>query len=258
MLFLRLKLTKPDKRCKRFRASGLCNIRGVTLIENNSSAIVAVAKRSNARELCTCQHCGIVFKPKSTDRVTFCSRECAFHSKAKVEYSSIYAGYCNGCGGAFVSRRKRAYCCADCVPSNIREYVSTAPEVKICRCCGKEYKPKGATRPEDYCSKTCKHKSYKKQRGISNAKRRARMRGVDSELVDPFKVFDRDGWRCQLCGVKTPKSKRGTYAENAPELDHIIPLSKGGSHKYTNTQCACRKCNQDKSDTPLGQMLLFG
>jgi 5-methylcytosine-specific restriction endonuclease McrA len=26
-------------------------------------------------------------------------------------------------------------------------------------------------------------------------------------------------------------------------------LSKGGAHTYANTQCLCRKCNSDKSDT---------
>jgi 5-methylcytosine-specific restriction endonuclease McrA len=29
----------------------------------------------------------------------------------------------------------------------------------------------------------------------------------------------------------------------APTLDHIVPLSKGGSHTYDNLQCACFRCN---------------
>jgi 5-methylcytosine-specific restriction endonuclease McrA len=69
------------------------------------------------------------------------------------------------------------------------------------------------------------------------------------ENVDPFKVFARDKWHCQDCGVATPRSKRGSYDADAPELDHIKPLSKGGAHSYKNTQCLCRRCNQEKSDT---------
>jgi 5-methylcytosine-specific restriction endonuclease McrA len=84
------------------------------------------------------------------------------------------------------------------------------------------------------------------------------MAGVHYEQVDPFKVFDRDKWQCQLCGVKTPKVKRGTNDSNAPELDHILPIAKGGAHTYLNTQCACRKCNMKKSDKPMGQMLMIG
>lgn len=89
-------------------------------------------------------------------------------------------------------------------------------------------------------------------------KRKAKQRAVTVETVDPIKVFDRDGWRCQLCGVKTPKAKRGTYQPTAPELDHIVPIGKGGEHSYRNTQCACRQCNAAKSDTPRGQLLLVG
>lgn len=92
----------------------------------------------------------------------------------------------------------------------------------------------------------------------AKASREARKRGCNSEAVDPILVFARDRWRCALCGVKTPQVLRGTYMDNAPELDHIIPLSLGGPHTYTNTQCACRKCNGKKSNRPLGQLLMFG
>lgn len=32
----------------------------------------------------------------------------------------------------------------------------------------------------------------------------------------------------------------------APELDHVMPLSKGGTHSMDNVQLLCRKCNQRK------------
>ncbi len=89
-------------------------------------------------------------------------------------------------------------------------------------------------------------------------RRKARMDGAYAENVNPFRVFDRDKWRCQLCGIRTPKALRGTYNDVAPELDHIIPLSLGGPHSYINTQCACRRCNGRKRARPMGQMLLVG
>jgi 5-methylcytosine-specific restriction endonuclease McrA len=88
--------------------------------------------------------------------------------------------------------------------------------------------------------------------------RKLRERGAAVEMVDAVRVFTRDGWRCQLCGAKTPQFLRGTYKARAPELDHIIPIAAGGEHSYRNTQCACRSCNAAKRDRPLGQMLLFG
>ncbi|QDP57374.1 MAG: putative HNH endonuclease [Prokaryotic dsDNA virus sp.] len=60
-----------------------------------------------------------------------------------------------------------------------------------------------------------------------------------------------------MCGCKTPEAKRGTYAANAPELDHIIPLAKGGAHSKANTACSCRRCNIAKSDKVLGQPSLL-
>ncbi|WP_425516052.1 HNH endonuclease [Rhizobium leucaenae] len=83
------------------------------------------------------------------------------------------------------------------------------------------------------------------------------LRAAYVENVDPIKVFDRDKWKCQICGVKTPRKLRGTLDDKAPELDHIMPLALGGAHSYFNTQCACRKCNAHKSDTPPAQPNLF-
>lgn len=84
------------------------------------------------------------------------------------------------------------------------------------------------------------------------------MRGVKCEHVDPFRVFIRDGWRCQLCGKKLKKENRGSIKEVAPELDHIVPISRGGEHSYRNVQCACRRCNGEKGSKVLGQMRLIG
>lgn len=100
-----------------------------------------------------------------------------------------------------------------------------------------------------------------KDNGTKAAHRKARklkLRCATVETVNPIKVLDRDRWRCQLCGVATPRRLRGSYDDRAPEVDHIIPLSKGGDHSYANVQCACRRCNLMKAANPLGQMRLFG
>jgi 5-methylcytosine-specific restriction endonuclease McrA len=76
--------------------------------------------------------------------------------------------------------------------------------------------------------------------------------------VNPIKVFERDGWRCGVCGKKTPKRWRGTTKDNAPELDHRISMGIGGGHTYENCQCACRKCNREKGHLiAVGQLPLI-
>lgn len=197
----------------------------------------------------------------------YCCMACRveYADKARKEsavplFSYVYAAMCKGCGKPYVSKKKKDYCCDACRPSAASSVESRAKLAsRPCATCGK---PCGYTfgRAKIYCSKECARKSEanKEARRASKARRRKIIKTAFVETVKPFKVFDRDKWRCQLCGCKTPKNRRNTIYDNAPELDHIIPLSKGGDHSYLNTQCACRRCNGLKSNHPRGQMLMFG
>ena len=42
--------------------------------------------------------------------------------------------------------------------------------------------------------------------------------------------------------------KNGHIGRHYPTLDHIIPLSKGGSHTWDNVQLAHMGCNAGKCD----------
>jgi 5-methylcytosine-specific restriction endonuclease McrA len=98
----------------------------------------------------------------------------------------------------------------------------------------------------------------RRKRGSDNYRKKARRLGVAYESINVMRVFDRDGWRCQICGKDAPKKNRGTTRSNAPELDHRIPMSVGGGHLYSNVQCVHRACNLMKSNkTHVGQLPLF-
>jgi len=51
-------------------------------------------------------------------------------------------------------------------------------------------------------------------------------------------IFARDEARCQYCGRKCPTSELS--------LDHVIPLSLGGTTCWANVVCACTACNKRK------------
>lgn len=51
-------------------------------------------------------------------------------------------------------------------------------------------------------------------------------------------VFQRDNYHCQSCGKKP--------TQTGLEVDHIIPIAKGGSNDISNLQSLCRRCNQQK------------
>lgn len=105
------------------------------------------------------------------------------------------------------------------------------------------------------------YRSTESGRNVHNRKshnRRAKIAGVMVDAVNPIEIFERDGFKCQLCGIKT-RLDYNRYHPKRSELDHIIPLSLGGEHSKRNTQCLCRHCNATKRNAGIGdQLRLFG
>jgi hypothetical protein len=58
-----------------------------------------------------------------------------------------------------------------------------------------------------------------------------------------FEVFKRDSFRCQYCGATAP--------EVLLQIDHIAPVSKGGTNDIVNLLTSCAACNAGKSDRTL-------
>lgn len=58
-----------------------------------------------------------------------------------------------------------------------------------------------------------------------------------------FSVFSRDGFACRYCGATSETVQL--------VLDHIEPVSKGGSDEPENLVTACQPCNAGKSDKPV-------
>lgn len=106
-----------------------------------------------------------------------------------------------------------------------------------------------------FCTTEC-------MRTVQWARRNAERRGSGYtnhiDTISPLAILNRAKWRCQQCKVSTPQRLRGTYEPNAPEVDHIVPLSQGGSHRESNLQCLCRACNQQKGNRLKGQLWLLG
>lgn len=65
-------------------------------------------------------------------------------------------------------------------------------------------------------------------------------------LVTPkvrSQVKERDNFTCQICGISTKDEPHLLL-----EIDHIIPVSKGGTSDMSNLQTLCWKCNRSKSN----------
>ena len=58
-----------------------------------------------------------------------------------------------------------------------------------------------------------------------------------------FEVFKRDKFTCQYCGESAPSVTL--------EVDHIVPVSKGGTDEIMNLITSCRDCNRGKAGKKL-------
>lgn len=75
---------------------------------------------------------------------------------------------------------------------------------------------------------------------------RARRKGALVERVSRKAVFERDGWICQICHL--PVYSFVAHPDPfSKSLDHIIALSNGGAHCYSNVQLAHLVCNERKN-----------
>jgi hypothetical protein len=210
-----------------------------------------------------CRECGATFRPKRAGRTTYCGRECAFASRTQrkaAEKASPRYRVCATCGGAPVEGRNRV--CGGCKAA-AKEVARNALKIprqrKPCLDCGTEiFGTAGKKRCKTCARRRSIHQQAEKHGRTKKHRHRARRYGVAYHPVSPAKVFSRDGWRCQMCGGKTPSRLRGTNDPRAPEMDHRIPMAMGGDHTYENVQCSCRACNIRKGGTrALGQMHLF-
>lgn len=66
----------------------------------------------------------------------------------------------------------------------------------------------------------------------------------DEELTE---MFDKTGGSCRYCRKQLSWSNYGRVgARGAWEVDHSVPISRGGTDYYRNLWPACVSCNTDK------------
>ncbi len=250
--------------CREAAHTRACRVCGQRFVAKSAGQRACSDRCSRIRlPLLTCRNCGKEFRPKRGDRTTCCSQRCGWrwHSKQDAARrpapsSPIKYGNCAQCGKTFIVRTRRKICSVQCsrLLSSQRAHTKNSAKKTVtarpCVECSGVFTPEYGDKRRRFCSEWCVRRHHKR---VGKAMRRARSAGATREQIDPLMVFKASGWRCYLCGVVTPPDKRGTTAADAPELDHVIPLARGGTHTRANVACACRSCNQAKGAGGLGQ-----
>ena len=122
---------------------------------------------------------------------------------------------------------------------------------KECACCGKEFK---TTRTAQvYCCKQCANKAQNKVHELKR-ERHIKNNGLIDKDITLLKLFEREKGICYLCGCECDYNDCETtdnvfiVGKTYPSIDHIIPISKGGTHSWDNVKLAHVSCNSKKRD----------
>ena len=207
------------------------------------------------REDRVCLQCGKAFHPHNTAKGLYCSHECSG--------IALRTNMCAVCGKWVPSGRR--FCSEECRGAkDAKERIGYERQFddmvkwmgRLSRSMAKEDRTLIATvcdqcertfvttnRQARYCSDRCR------RRHANNRKEdRLYWYGKPDLSVTLEKLFVRGGGRCAECGLLMTFSSPINSDEH-PSIDHIVPLSKGGTHTWDNVQLMCRGCNRKKSDT---------
>ena len=103
-----------------------------------------------------------------------------------------------------------------------------------------------------YCSEQCRNRAENKGKDIRRRHKLARAERDPGITVEA--LYRRDHGICYLCGKPCDfddyrkDGETFVVGDTYPSIDHVHPLSKGGSHTWDNVKLAHHRCNTLKSD----------
>lgn len=163
-----------------------------------------------------CERCG---SPTRTD-ARFCSKQCGGVHRRKPPKPKI-------------ERQKKR-----------QHWPQSKVRLPLCVVCGERFATPTTAMT---CSAECREVKRLDDRRAEKQARRARQKDAFVARVYRRKVYERDGWTCQLCNAEVDRTARAP-APLAPTIDHIVPLARGGTHEPANVQTAHFICNSRKRD----------
>lgn len=99
-------------------------------------------------------------------------------------------------------------------------------------------------------------KKWAKNNPENKYRRRLSEKDAYVEYVDLFTLIEQQDGQCHYCLQDLELFGEGKdYNQRAPHLEHMNPLSKGGTHSYANCVVACASCNLSKGAKELKEWL---
>ena len=239
-------------------------------------------RRSRQSEWRVCPVCGSEFVSHPKQRVTFCSYSCSNTARtgwSVVVRCSVPYSECRFCRRLSANKPCSAMRCrallraqtADCLicaqPLTDRQIMSKQESCSVahgrvlwekrtpqmdfqCARCAAAFRSRSAN--ARFCSRRC----YGLWHGRYDPSERIRRSYTKTAWWKKLhaQVLERDQWLCYLCGnaIDPAVASADPWAAT---VDHVVPVSAGGSHTAGNLRAAHRRCNVEKGDRLYGEEL---
>lgn len=195
---------------------------------------ISHTKRMKPRPHAKCKQCGKDFKTRH-DAEIYCSGKCSGLSKRKFpDYD------CLVCGKTFVQSHKHRKCCSQfCKDEAKRQSLQVG--TRFCAYCNSPFPVVFGKAGKKFCHKTCVSRAsdflYSHAKRITGA-------ATLKQWQDRLRYFD---YRCAYCHKKL----------GIPFVEHMVPLSRGGTGGISNLVPSCLSCNSSKRNRNIIEWLLF-
>jgi 5-methylcytosine-specific restriction endonuclease McrA len=199
-----------------------------------------------------CKWCFAVYVPKRRDQTT-CSPSCR-RKNNNAEQNAKHKVHldpreCADCGRAFQPVRRDSWTCSNRCWARARWIRSQ--HYRLCPGCGRGFIAGRSDRRT--CSNRCSLRIYRNAhpgdhriRAAAYEKRRAEWIAQHAGRIsgtDWRRQLARQRGRCYYCDAQTLRL----------QMDHVVPISRGGHHRIGNVVGACPDCNNRKGSRYLSE-----
>lgn len=150
--------------------------------------------------------------------------------------SRVHFNYCSVCWKLFATPKLFIKCCSDKCRQNTQGIGTRRVYFNNCQNCGKfaafrSWNSKRCTPCQVLFEWQCKKADNQKRTRVG--------------ALIPY-IGHRDKWLCSICHCKV-KSKKYNYRDRwSPTIDHVTPVSEGGTDNLANLKLAHMICNAKK------------
>lgn len=201
----------------------------------------------------------------------YCSRRCKLDAGHKAQLMRTHQARRNDglpipgdivpcanpqCFNAAVYINQRAFCSSQCksyVQAN-KHWLGEGPSTRVYFYPCPDCESLILSRSGNGSHKVCAACRVIRNRAINARKSHAR-RASGPPVMSVNEIAERDGNRCHICCRKINMSLSG-MAKWGPTIEHILPVSQGGTNEPGNLALAHRYCNTARGNRGHSQLLL--